>query len=355
MREAIRLAISINGEGRGHVTRMIALAERLGPRFDLSFWCPATVRPEVEKAFPGALVEDLPHIRFVYTGFEVDYIKTALANAPCILEASTATALLVEQLAIRRIKGVLSDFEPFLPGAATRLNLPILQLNHPGVVTRVPDMAPDAIVTRVVAAGMMSSFDERITCSFFEGDVGPIIRKEIRIAGRRRRRAKHFVVYEKPEFRDALRSALAAFPGIDFRFFPTPGADFAESLASCRGIIAPSGHQIISEALHLGKPIFVIPMSGTYEQRLNAAMLARSGRGAYAYPDRLDSALPDFIDNIDSFPRRQDHSIAFKFKDDGAKARRLVTEFFENHIGRRDRRTVYRRLSMVAQIFGLAV
>jgi len=65
--------------------------------------------------------------------------------------------------------------------------------------------------------------------------------------------------------------------------------------------VAPAGHQSISEALALGKPAFVIPVRGQYEQELNARKLRESGFGDYAYVDGIDRELPRFISGVSRY------------------------------------------------------
>lgn len=57
---------------------------------------------------------------------------------------------------------------------------------------------------------------------------------------------------------------------------PFDEAGFVEDLAGCRAVLATAGHQLISETIHLGKPLLLLP-EATAEQRLNAREAARLG------------------------------------------------------------------------------
>lgn len=85
------------------------------------------------------------------------------------------------------------------------------------------------------------------------------------------------MVYLKKSLAEELLPILKLFPQNKLRFFPNSEHDFITSLASCRGVISSAGHQLISECLHLQKPMLVIPESGQYEQQLNAEMLEKTG------------------------------------------------------------------------------
>ncbi len=54
---------------------------------------------------------------------------------------------------------------------------------------------------------------------------------------------------------------------------------FINDLASCRYVIANGGHNVISEALYLGKPVFSFPIASHYEQFVNARFLGELGYG----------------------------------------------------------------------------
>jgi uncharacterized protein (TIGR00661 family) len=54
---------------------------------------------------------------------------------------------------------------------------------------------------------------------------------------------------------------------------------FLEDLASCAYVVCGGGHTLISEALHLGKPVLVFPVRHFFEQYLNGLWLARLGYG----------------------------------------------------------------------------
>jgi uncharacterized protein (TIGR00661 family) len=54
---------------------------------------------------------------------------------------------------------------------------------------------------------------------------------------------------------------------------------FLSMLAECKGLITTAGFESISEALWLGKPVLMVPVSGQYEQACNAIDAARAGAG----------------------------------------------------------------------------
>lgn len=292
----MKIAIAINGEGRGHLSRARAVAEILGRTHDISFRAPEHLLGEIARLFPRSEVAAIPYFSFVQRGFSVDCPRTVAANARLFLGAGRYHARIARELRREGVRMVLSDFEPFTSRAARLAGIPVLQLNHPGIVTRIGGFSPASVAARIVSRYMMACADKTLICSFFNGDVGPIVREELRNS--RTVRGDYFVVYQKPLYREILKPVLDR-AGIDlFKIFPDPGANYAEALAGSAGLIAPAGHQSISEAIALGKPVFAIPVKNQYEQELNARKLRASGFGDFCYADDLPTGLPRFISGI---------------------------------------------------------
>lgn len=295
----MRIGFSINGEGRGHFSRAVALAELLGDRHEIFFWAPKHLAKELRGRFPGSTVYTIPYFAFVQNGFSVDYIKTVAVNLTLVVNFLRICSRIVRQLRKARIETLVSDFEPFGSHAAKLEGIPVLQLNHPGVVLRSFSLYPQAMIARFVSRFMMAQSDRTIICSFFDGDVGPIVRKELR--ERRVESGEHIVVYMKPLYRDVLLPLLDRIGRDKFRVFPDPKADYAEALASCRALVAPAGHQSISEGLALGKPVLAIPVEGQFEQELNARKLRETGFGDWSGYRDLEGKLPEFLENLGRF------------------------------------------------------
>ena len=113
---------------------------------------------------------------------------------------------------------------------------------------------------------------------------------------------------------------------LPFSVFPDPERDFIAHLAGCRGVITNAGHQLLSETLHLRKPILTLPLEGQYEQRLNARMMERSGRGIPGCAEDPLPALQRFFTLTDSsagFPMAEAPA-GFVLEDDSLRAARMV-------------------------------
>lgn len=90
-----------------------------------------------------------------------------------------------------------------------------------------------------------------------------------------------------------IAAVCAAHPDVDFHLFgKAPPAialanvktyrhgdpAFFDVLARCNGIVSTAGHTLLSEAMHLGIPVYAIPLK-IYEQQMNAAVIDYHGFG----------------------------------------------------------------------------
>ncbi|WP_037573073.1 glycosyltransferase family protein [Spirochaeta cellobiosiphila] len=330
----MRVGISMSGEGRGHVSRVIALSYFLREEHELFYWCPPSVEPVLRENFPDAEIRSIPYIHFVKENHQINYHKTVFSNLENITSLPSVIKTMETQLENLKIDAVLCDFEPYLVYAANGLNIPVLLLNHQGVLFRagLNDHNWDAVVARFISERLMPRADRFLTCSFFHGDIGPIIRKTI--LDLEPKVGDYYIVYTKKTFKDSITKALEKHKDKKFKFFPNKEENFEEALAGAKGVIAPAGHQMICEALHLDKPILTFPEKGQYEQRLNAEYLEKSGRGMYGHMETVQWDVDRFLNNIEQFPREPlDNSIPFKFKNDTENAVALVNKFLEDFSG----------------------
>ena len=96
-------------------------------------------------------------------------------------------------------------------------------------------------------------------------------------------------------------------------------------------MIATAGFTLISEALFLKKPYCAFPMSGQFEQQLNAAMLEQLGYGKNAQQLTSETIsdflyrLPDYQTQVDTYEGSDNQQIQQKLDelvaDDASAAR----------------------------------
>jgi uncharacterized protein (TIGR00661 family) len=147
----------------------------------------------------------------------------------------------------------------------------------------------------------------------------PIIRPEILTA--EPAAGDHILIYLPSYAAPEIDAAIGASPAAGARFVVYPRRDdylpgtpdlifknfdpagFVEDLRTARGVVTGGGFTLISECLHLGKPIMVVPETNQYEQLCNAEAIKQWKLGATAR--RLESAkLARWLDNLKPARRR---------------------------------------------------
>ncbi len=321
------IAFGCAGEGRGHAARTIALAQQLQPYYRITIFTPYSTAAFIKEHLPDAEIVNIPVLNFGIEGHSINYIKTFTDNIPKIADVGTIIKTIRRKLKELSIAALISDFEPFTSIAASGLKIPVMNLNHPGIVLKYFSIKPDAVAAKIGARLMMPPANRDLICSFYGGDIGPIIRDDIK--SRTVSDQGFFLVYTKQASRKILTDCLKNFPGIDFRIFPDPEKDFAEALAGCTGVIAPAGHQMLSEALYLRKPILAFPQKMQFEQRLNAIMLERSGWGLAGDINNADKCISRFLTSIDNFPYACSEPGMFNFNDSTLAAVNRIRTFID--------------------------
>lgn len=326
MKEKIKIAYSFAGEGKGHVARTVAIAKKLSHKLDILFFSPPTVKDFLLEHIPHAKIVDIKCLGFVQKGHKIDYYETMQTNMDHLKNQNWTKeiARLADILKEEKISAVISDFEPYLAHAAALAERPCLNINHPGIVLKYFSLAPDAILAQMVAMFMMPPAQKNLICSFFDGDIGPIIRDEIQDIIPRKE--DFYLLYAKKASRKEMIHALED-NHIPYKVFPNKDDNFVEALSACKAVIAPAGHQLLSEALFLQKPVLAFPQQGQFEQRLNAKMLQLSGRGMEGNAANIASSVAGFVKQIDSFPQKAKSRNRFNFFNDTLRAARSIMDF----------------------------
>ena len=237
---------------------------------------------------------------------------------------------------------VLCDFEPFTAYMATHRDLPLVSLDnqHRMRYMEYPCTAllrKDALVAETVVRAFVPKPDISLVTTFFFGDVKnertflfpPILRQAVFEA--KPSDEGHILVYFTQEF-ESFMGMLRDFPrerflvygagregeegNLTFRPFSLNG--FLADLASCRAVISTAGFTLMTEALHLRKPMLALPMGGQFEQELNALLLddinyGKNGRTAdsESIGDFL-YRLPEYQAAIAEYPAEDNSAILAK-------------------------------------------
>jgi uncharacterized protein (TIGR00661 family) len=85
-------------------------------------------------------------------------------------------------------------------------------------------------------------------------------------------------------------------------FLPIDRASFVKDLAGCTALVSTAGNQVVGEALHLKKPVLVMPECGNWEQGINGFFVEKMGVGCCVSMRTLRSAtIRQFLENLSQY------------------------------------------------------
>jgi len=322
-----RVLFGVMGDARGHVSEALTIAQEM-PKHEFLFVGGGKVH---DLKAEGYYVENVPMGSTMYRNNSVD-IPSTVTNA--------AKVFLNPRKVQRRIAGVIAEFDPdliltdyeyFTPLAARSLGRPCVSLDHQHIMTHCVYEPPaqqrlSRIMTLFSVRLLYSNSSKFIIMSFFPLPtvnsettlvMPPLIRNGVKIL--KPEIQDHVLVYQtSPTFHrllpvlEQLKDQFIIYglgkrsPRNNLIFKPALKDEFLQDMASCKYVITNGGHNVICEALYLGKPILSFPISKAYEQFLNAYFLDKRGYGAYstsssptrALFDSFESRLSSFRSNI---------------------------------------------------------
>ncbi len=299
-----RILYGVHGTGRGHAIRALTVARHYSTH-DFLFVCHGEAARLLGAQFrvlecPNPVTPVAAH-RVDAVGALLGTVRTLLARAHWSRAVRRAAEEFKPDIAV-------TDYEFFVPRVARELGLPSLSLDNQhaitlGAIAVPPAQVPSWAATSLAVRLLFSAADQYLISCFFAAPspaagrrvdwVAPLLRNEL--VSRRAEPGDHVLAYQGyptfAQFADVLARLgrpvrLYGMGGgtdrghVSFRDFDEQS--FVDDLASCAYVICGGGHTLISEALHLGKPVLSIPVRGAFEQFLNAFYVERCGYGARA-------------------------------------------------------------------------
>ncbi len=216
-----------------------------------------------------------------------------------------------------RPQAVITDFEPMTAYLAHHYELPLISIDNQHRLRYMQydcpaELKKDRQLTKTIIRAMIPSPDVALVTTFYQGEptnnrtflFPPILREEI--LALQPETQGHILVYLTSGF-ESFIEILKAFPREQFIIYginreareehilyKLPSRDgFLHDLATCRAVMATAGFTLISEALHLHKPYLALPMTGQFEQEINAHFLSQIGCGV-----NLRSIRPEAVGNF---------------------------------------------------------
>jgi uncharacterized protein (TIGR00661 family) len=330
----------IQGEGRGHLTQAISLAQIIQSKGH-----------EVVGALVGSCHGDSVQT-FFKQSFTADIIPFA---SPVLVYSKKSKALSLSKTIgslFRHFKlyyrslfaidehiqelqpDVIVNFYDVLGGIHQMLfakKAPMVCMAHQYLMLHKEFLHPKGNVinrflvnfnTQITALGA----EKKLALSFYKGEsdknihlVPPLLRREVKKlqpeAGNyflayvtQQSMADEIVSWQKqhPEnivhcFSDKLKEQDVEEVSTNLFFHKIDGVSFLQMMQKCRGLISTAGFESVCEAMSLGKPVLMVPMKNHYEQTCNALDGQQSGAGLY----RKTFAVSDFTEFIQGFESKR--------------------------------------------------
>jgi uncharacterized protein (TIGR00661 family) len=292
------------GNTHGHISRAFGVATRL-TEHQFHFVGGGRVPEVVRDRFP---VLPVPVASTVYRRQRSLILPTCGHLARCVAGIPTVRRQILDLIERWQPHVAICDREFFTPHAAAQAGLPMFGLDHSHVLQVCRCHVPAAqtvswSLSRIEDFLFFDHTRHNLVVSFFHPPLRrrgrnellpPILREAAR--GVRPTQGGHVFIYQStPTFhalirvaRQLKRSAIvygyrnehATDGNLTFKPFDPRG--ILEDLAGCAYVIANGGHNLISEALHFGKPMFCFPVAINFEQFLNSYYVRELGYGDFS-------------------------------------------------------------------------
>lgn len=287
--DGLRILYGVQGTGNGHISRarMLLAALKKHPAF-----------AQVDVLLSGHSADaDVGHpIRYRCSGMGFSFGKTGgIDFRDSFSKARPGRFMMdVSQIPVREYDLVISDFEPVSAWAARLGGVPSLGISHQAAF--LSPLVPRPAVRSFWGERVMRHYaptNQAIGFHYETYDksiLTPVVREEVRRLNCTN--GRHITVY-LPSYDSArllphflrlnrevhlfCKHTQKAYDTDKIRVRPVSHDAYIESLSGCAALMCGAGFQATSEALHLGKRLFCIPMRHQYEQACNAAALLRMG------------------------------------------------------------------------------
>jgi len=312
----VRIWYSVCGEGTGHAVRSHTVISELEKHHELLITAADKAYPYLKERHDN--VHRLLGNTLVYknnTLMMTRCVMKFLYNLPKQLLVNTKNILPL--LNSFRPDIIISDFESTAPYMARLKNIPCIDIDNIHVQTDCVINKP--LYIQALIRFLHPSADHQFIPSFAELKVknmkktvivNPIIREDVQnlmsITG------DYVLVYQTSPTNKKILPILEK-SGNKYRIYGMTGKgtdkikfcefneySFLEDLRKCRYVIVNGGFTVISEALHLNKPILSIPIKRQFEQEFNAQCLNSMRLGMYA-KQLTSSKLSEFESRLDVY------------------------------------------------------
>jgi uncharacterized protein (TIGR00661 family) len=319
-----RILYGVQGDGRGHAVRSLAVARHY-PQHEFLFVSHSQGAEFLRRSY--RVLEFISPVTLVHR-HRLASLSTFYQNLRFWVRRNGMRESLLEEVRRFNPDYGITDWEFFVPHLCRQVGIPCVSLDHQHIVTSaIPNIPlsqwPAYVGLHFSATRIFNAAPEYLVVSFFLSGLmrnggkyrvlPPILREpvlDLRPVDR-----GHVLSYQStstfkgylPLLRCLSRPVVVYgqdAEGTDgnLRFKRLSEEGFLEDLEGCSYVICGGSHNVISEALHLGKPVFAFPIAGLFEQYLNVHYLRQLGYGSFSMDHRANPCLLSvFEKRLDGF------------------------------------------------------
>jgi uncharacterized protein (TIGR00661 family) len=328
-----RIVYGVSGEGSGHSSRARVVLEHLihaGHQVKV-----VTYDRGLRHLGPDFDTFETVGLHIASENNRVDPLKTLLTNLARVHDGHKR----LKQLRHRIFKSfrphvVITDFEPMCAYLAHHYDLPLVTIDNQHRLRYMhydtpSELKNDRQLTVHVIRAMVPKPDVSLVTTFYYGKLKnqrtflfpPLIRSQVRqlkVAN-----GDKTLVYLTSGF-ESFVDLLKTFSNEHFiiygqgdqgrqghlNFKPPSIEGFLQDLAACKCVMATAGFTLITEALYLKKPYLALPMTGQFEQAVNAVFLDKLKCGVNMYrPSK--TGIEDFLSVLPEYEASLSRQPAF--------------------------------------------
>ena len=296
----MKIAYALAGEGRGHTTRALTLANGLLARgHEVAFFTCGDALELLRESFGHDAVYHLETPRFVIVRKRVSYVRTGLKGLGYLYGHRRRRNAAIKQLRDWGPDALITDFEPTFAGVARRLNVPLISFNSQRFSTDAKlnhllnrrqrlKLLPIKIMCRVFAPRpALSLVSKGFNLEPKKPNthlLGPMLRPEF-THDAWRPSGTHVIAYLRQSVLHHLPdlAAHAQSHGLPLKLYghypedvpenvevrPISNDGFIEDLVTADRIVQTAGTQLLGEGGCLGIPSLCFPEPAQVEQEIN--------------------------------------------------------------------------------------
>jgi uncharacterized protein (TIGR00661 family) len=323
-----KIIYGVAGEGFGHSSRSHLIGQSLLDAGHDCIFVGSQKSLVYLKQYFGERVKEIFGLSFAFIDGRIDKSETLKRNLMKLPKGNKLNyELFKKHFEPFKPDLVISDFEPFSAQWAWWKGVPFISIDHEHMLShcQLEHQGKNwfsRMTARVVTECHYVGAIAYIIVNFFDAPLSvdnavlapPIIRPVVRSL--KAKAGEHILLYSTTgEDEEQLLDVLCKFgeqkfyiygfkKDLEYRnciFKKRSTEGFLADLADAKGVIASAGFSLISECMHLKKKMLMLPVTGQYEQIINAHYIEKLGLGISA--EKLNEAvLARFLDELDKPP-----------------------------------------------------